>query len=354
MDLPKEIFSGYWPEGHVQGIAVDPVRGYVYYSFTTILLKTDLAGNPLGSVKNLAGHLGCITFDPERNRVYGSLELKHDAIGQGIIDRTGWNPSQEDNFYLVSFDCEKICRMEMDAEGDGVMLAVWLADVLHDYKGIDPVSKKEHIYGCSGMDGTGLGPVFGAAPDSPKKIMTAYGIYKDLQREDNDHQVLLQYDPSVFDTYGQPLNQTLPHRSGPKHCEERYFLYTGNTNWGIQNLEYDPHSRTWLAAVYQGKKEAFTNFPLFFIDAAKAPQEVTLTGRGNESGLLLTLASLGESGNFGLRGSWMPYGSTGVCSLGDGRFYFSKNGSDGANKAFCSNVLLYRFDPDAETCFTLA
>ena len=354
MNLPKEIFSGYWPEGHVQGIAVDPAGGYVYYSFTTILLKTDLAGNPVGSVKNLAGHLGCITFDPERNRIYGSLELKHDSIGQGIINRTGWNPSQEDNFYLVSFDCEKILRMEMDAEGDGVMLAVWLADVGHDYKGIDPVSGKAHIYGCSGMDGTGLGPVFGAAPDSPKKIMTAYGIYKDLERIDNDHQVLLQYDPSVFDTYGQPLNQTKPHHSGPEHCEERYFLYTGNTNWGVQNLEYDPHSRTWLAAVYPGKKETFTNFPLFFIDAATAPREVTLMGRKEETGLLLTLAALGESGNFGLHGSWMPYGSTGVCSLGDGQFYFSKNESDAANKAFCSHVLLYRFDPEAETCFTPA
>ena len=61
--FPSEVNSGFWPEGHVQGIAVDEERGYVYYSFTTILLKTDFEGNPVGSVENIAGHLGCITFD---------------------------------------------------------------------------------------------------------------------------------------------------------------------------------------------------------------------------------------------------------------------------------------------------
>ena len=64
MTLPNAMFSGYWQEGHVQGIAVDTERGHVYYSFTTLLLKTDLQGVPIGSVRKLAGHLGCITFDP--------------------------------------------------------------------------------------------------------------------------------------------------------------------------------------------------------------------------------------------------------------------------------------------------
>ena len=351
MNLPKEIFSGYWPGGHVQGIAVDPVGGYIYYSFTNLLLKTDLCGNPVGSVVNLAGHLGCLTFDPERNRVYGSLEMKHDAIGRGIISRTGWDPNPEDNFYLVSFDCEKIDRMEIDADGNDIMLAVWLADVARDYKGTDPVSGKEHIYGCSGIDGTGFGPVFGADPDSPKKIMTAYGVYSDLDRRDNDHQVFLQNDPSVFSQFGKPLNQASPHHSGPESCEARYFLYTGNTEWGVQNLEYDAHSRTWLVAVYPGKKKAFTNFRMFFIDAAAEPRKETLAGRNGETGLLLTLAALGETGKHGLRGTRFLYGSTGVCSMGNGLFYFSKLGKDVNNKG-CCNVLLYRFDPGTKNCFT--
>ena len=48
MNLPKNIFSGHWGNCHVQGIAVDTLRGYVYYSFTTILVKTDLNGKLLG------------------------------------------------------------------------------------------------------------------------------------------------------------------------------------------------------------------------------------------------------------------------------------------------------------------
>ena len=113
-NLPTSIYSGAFREGHVQGIAIDRVRGYVYYSFTTMLLKTDLGGTPVGSVVRLAGHLGCITYDPERNLIYGSLEMKHDAIGAGIIGRTGWDPSAEDAFYLVSFDCASILQMNMD------------------------------------------------------------------------------------------------------------------------------------------------------------------------------------------------------------------------------------------------
>ena len=40
--FPKKIFSGYFGKCHCQGIAIDEARGYVYYSFTTLLVKTDL------------------------------------------------------------------------------------------------------------------------------------------------------------------------------------------------------------------------------------------------------------------------------------------------------------------------
>jgi hypothetical protein len=46
-----KIKDGPWPEAsHVQGIAVDKKHGYIYYSFTTLLVKTDLAGNVVGTV----------------------------------------------------------------------------------------------------------------------------------------------------------------------------------------------------------------------------------------------------------------------------------------------------------------
>ncbi len=345
MIFPNTLFSGYWREGHVQGIAVDKEKGYIYYSFTTMLLKMDIQGNTVASVTKLAGHLGCITFDPDRRRIYGSLELKHDVIGTDIIARTGWDPNQEDNFYLVSFDADAIDRMDMDAETDGIMQAVWLAEVCADYRETDPISNCLHRYGCSGCDGTAYGPVFGSSADSPGKIMLAYGIYSDVQRQDNDYQVILQYDPDVFDAYGQPLCQSKPHHSGPSHSQARYFLYTGNTTYGIQNLEYDSVSRTWLVAVYTGKKEWFNNFPMFFIDAGATAREQYLTGRGKERGQVLTLAPLGESGTQGIRGSWFPLGATGICSLGDGTLYFSCPQEDLEKRTYASQVERYRMNP---------
>lgn len=47
----------YWT-GHIQGIAVDKKRKYIYCSFTTCLVKSDMSGNVVGSVKGLAGHFG--------------------------------------------------------------------------------------------------------------------------------------------------------------------------------------------------------------------------------------------------------------------------------------------------------
>ena len=349
--FPRRMSSGYHPEGHVQGIAIDEAGGYVYFSFTTILLKTDFAGNPVGSVCNIVGHLGCITFDPHRRRVYGSLELKHDAIGRGIMDRTGKELAEEDAFYLVSFDCDAIDRMGMDAEatdevGRSVMTALYLPDVVKDYADTDEVSGELHRYGCSGIDGTALGPVFGASPDSPRKIMVCYGIYGDVDRGDNDHQVILQFDPAVIEAVGQPLSQASPHHSG-RSCEARYFFHTGNTTYGVQNLEYDPYTRTYLAAVYPGRKEAFTNYPLFFMDAAVAPVEAELTGRAGERGLVLTPAAPGMTVDPVTGGSWFGLGQTGVYAFGDGRYAFSRPVSRTEDLKFpthASEVSLYRFD----------
>ena len=349
--LPKQLYSGFWKEGHVQGIAVDAKREFVYYSFTTILLKTDFEGNPIGTVENLAGHLGCIQYDPDRDLVYGSLELKHDQIGKGIIDRIGYDPSQEDAFYAVCFEAEKIDRMRMDAERDDVMNAVWLRDVVADYRETDPASGEAHRYGCSGIDGFALGPVFGQSPDAPKKMMIAYGVYENRSRNDNNYQVIRQYDPSVFETYGKPLCQSAPHHSGPEHSEEVYFLYTGNTVYGIQNLDYDAFSRNWLVSVYVGHRESFTNFPMFLIDGKVAPREDDLQGRAGERGKVLTLAKLGEEGKQGIFGSFFPYGSTGIASMGGGYFYFSIPESNKAEKSFCSRPTLYRMDPTEKTVF---
>ena len=91
-NFPKDIFSGSYKTGHCQGIAVDAERGYVYYSFTTILVKTDLDGRFIGSVSNLAGHLGCITYDRERTgakEIFFACFTEEDVMNpDAVIDVT--------------------------------------------------------------------------------------------------------------------------------------------------------------------------------------------------------------------------------------------------------------------------
>ncbi len=348
--FPHTVHSGTHHGGHVQGIAVDEARGHIYFSFTTELVKTDYDGNLLGTVKGLAGHLGCIVFDPRGRRVIGSLELKHDAIGKGIISRTGRELAAEDAFYLVSFDVDAIDRTDMDAEADGIMKAVWLREVVDDYNATDEVSGKPHRYGCSGIDGTALGPVFGADSDSPKKIMVAYGVYGDTSREDNDHQVILSYDPDIFERYGQPLNQDEPHHNGPDAPEAKYFFYTGNTTYGVQNLEYDPHTHTWLAAVYTGQKAQFPNYPLYLIDGTAAPISAPLKGRGGEIGLTLAPARLGRMTDEPTPGVSFPLGATGIYAFGDGTYVFSHHGRDG--EGYTSTVVKYALNPKDPLLFT--
>ncbi len=350
--IPRRIHSGWWPEGHVQGIAIDLAGGAVYWSFTTILLKTDLAGRPLGSVGGIVGHLGCITLDDARRRVYGSLELKHDAIGAGIMARTGKSLAEEDAFYLVSFDMDRIDRMGMDAEADAVMTAVYLPDVVEDFNAVDEISGARHRYGCSGIDGTALGPVPGADADSPEKILIAYGIYSDTGRGDNDHQVIVQYDPSVVDTVGKPLSQLAPHHTGSR-AEAKYFVYTGNTTYGVQNLEYDPHTRTYMAAVYPGIKPEFDNFPFYFIDASVAPTEKPLAGRGEELGLCLASAMPAPAVS-PLGGCTFPWGSTGMVALSGGLYAMSHHldrREPDRPHTHASEVWLYRLDPTSPELF---
>lgn len=347
--FPHTVHSGIHHGGHVQGIAIDESRGHIYFSFTTELVKTDYAGNLLGSVKGLAGHLGCIVFDPDGRRVIGSLELKHDAIGKGIVSRTGRELADEDAFYLVSFDVDKIDCLDMDAEKDGIMKAVWLREVVDDYNATDEISGKPHRYGCSGIDGTALGPVFGADPDSPKKIMVAYGVYSDTERKDNDYQVILSYDPDIFNRYGQYLNQDTPHHNGPETPETKYFFYTGNTTYGVQNLEYDPYTRTWLTAVYTGKKADYPNYPLFFIDGKLPPVLSPLQGRDGEMGLTLTPARLGHMADETTPGCRFPLGSTGIYAFGDGTYAFSAHGREG--DGYTSTVVRYRVDENHPLLF---
>lgn len=332
-DLPRHVSGGAWDTSHVQGMAIDTARQYMYFSFTTVLVKTDMSGKILGTVTGLTGHLGDLDFNDIDGRVYGSLEYK-----------------SQNAFYLAIFDVDKITRMGMNAETDGIMTAVYLPDVVEDFTATVGTDKKQYRYGCSGIDGVAFGPTFGKDASEPFSLMIAYGIFSDTSRTDNDYQVILEYDWHDLAPYEKPLSQKNPHREGLS-AKARYFAYTGNTSYGVQNLEYDAYTGDWFMAVYTGKKSTFPNFPLFVVDGSIAPVEGEIVGQPTpERGLLLTLKKGGATHKqSGVTGWAFGYGSTGLVALDDGYFYVSHNfKKDG--KQTC-DAYLYRFTGKGSTGF---
>lgn len=350
--MKPPIFTGTWGKCHIQGIAVDEKKGYIYYSFTTKLIKSTLDGQIVGSVDGLMGHLGCIAFNREDGRVYGSLEYKKDVIGRGILNNLGSDTELEDAFYIVMFDVDKINRMDMDAEKDGIMTSIYLKEVLDDYNGTGLDRQGNvvpHRYGCSGIDGVTFGPMFGEPADSKKYLFVCYGIYNDVTRDDNDYQIMLCYDTSEWAKYAKSLSQHAMHKSGPEAPTDKLFIFTGNTNWGVQNLEYDPYKRAYFMAVYFGKKEKYPNYDLYAADAKIAPVTRRLQGI-NEEGKVLQLLQEGRKHEAtGIYGWKFAHGATGLHACGDGRYYISENHV--AQSGQCG--LIYRYVWDEKAVFVL-
>ena len=343
MSLPKTISTEFHSGGHIQGIALDREHGWLYCSFTTELVKYDLAGKLLGSVTGLTGHLGCLAMGPD-GRVYGSLEYKNDAIGRGILARTGARHAG-DAFYAAIFDGTKIDRMNMDAAGDGVMSTVFLRAVVEDYSyEIEQPGggTLRHRFGCSGIDGMTFAPLPGDR-DGKTMLCVAAGSYGDITRSDNDYQVILVYDIDGWDELARPLDQANIHESGPDAPTGKYFVYTGNTTYGVQNLEYDPETGRMHMAVYRGKKPIFPNNTMYIADWNAAPKHQRLAGFGDGTqGDVVPLLQAGllhaDSGVYGWE---FPYGSTGMICLGGGAWYFSVPRKSEAG--FGSDVTLYRW-----------
>lgn len=344
-DLPRTIYSQEWKAGHIQGIAVDTKKGYIYYSFTTMLIKADLQGNIVGTVKGLLGHLGCIEFNEEDGRIYGSLEYKNDSIGRGILKQENTSKHWDSAFYVAIFDVDKITREGMSAEKDGIMTSVYLPTVLEDFeaKVVSNGKTLEHRYGCSGFDGITFGPKFGKS-DGKRYLTIAYGIYGDTKRNDNDHQVLLQFDASKWAKYEQPLSQENMHKSGPKKTDGKYFVHTGNTHWGVQNMEYDATRNMWILATYRGRKENYANYNIYLVDGNIAPTKSRLEGvEYQKRGKLLTLAQYGptDPNHSDIRGWIFERPTVGIHALGEDYYYIShrkkKNGFQS------TTAVLYKF-----------
>ncbi len=336
-NYPKLIKSGTYKTCHCQGIAVDKKKKFIYLSFTTMLIKLDWEGNFIGSVDGLYGHLGCISFSEDDGYVYGSIEYINDSIGKIVLKSVGREMELADKFYIAIFDVDKIDRPNMLPEE--VMKCAFVSDATEDYLAQTTLSDGrivQHRFGCAGIDGCAIGPDMGASCETDKKFLfIAYGVYLDTSRDDNDYQVLLKYNLDELKSTAKVLNQGDMHTSGPQKPISRYYVYTGNTNFGVQNLEYDPYSNKYYMAVYPGKKENFPNPPMFAIDASIPPKNERLCGVYPETyGDVLTLD------DNGVNGYDMKYGSMGIAALGEGYFMVSHPGN--ADGGQFTDVKLYK------------
>ncbi|MES2652569.1 MAG: hypothetical protein V4663_12575 [Bacteroidota bacterium] len=321
--LPDSIYSGKQGKMHVQGVVVDKVNGYAYFSFTDKLVKMDLTGKLIGSVTGFVGHLGDLDFGAD-GKIYGSLEYKNDAIGKGIKKELGVETVNEDGFYIAIFDGARIVRPNMNAEKEDLLQTVYIKEAVTDYTATVKVgnTEKPHRFACSGIDGVAFAPSIGSPKDSKKFLYVAYGVYGDTSRNDNDHQVILKYDVMNWGKYAQKLTQGRLHKSGPTKPLEKYFVKTGNTRYGIQNLAYDSYTGNLFAAVYKGSKIEFPNYDLFVIDGKKKPVDSRILS-DNETINVKTLSLLAPTS--GIKGWFFKWGATGLWPLGDGLFYISHN-----------------------------
>ena len=352
--LPASIYSGKHGKFHVQSMAVDQTNKVIYFSFTDKLVKTDLNGNLIGSVTGFVGHLGDLDFDPESGKIYGSLEFKDDAIGKGISKTLGVERVSKDGFYIAIFDGSLITKPNMDAEKEDLLKTVYLKEVVKDYQATVKMGDKtvKHRFACSGIDGVTLAPSIGNPKKGEKYLYVAYGVYGDTTRNDNDYQVILKYDIKKWDRYGGELSQNNLHQSGPKKPMEKYFVRTGNTTYGIQNMAYDAHSGNFYVASYKGAKSQFPNYSLFVIDGHKKPVKKKIPSDNKMikvKTLSLLQAGLHDKAS-GIRGWNFKWGTTGLEPLGEGIFYIShhKKSEDGQQS---TTIYKYRWTGDENEAF---
>ena len=134
------------------------------------------------------------------------------------------------------------------------------------------------------------------------------------------------------------------HTFGPKKPAGRYFVYTGNRNWGVQNMEYDATRNFWFLATYETKKSDFSGFTLHVIDGNIAPKKQNLKGvEYAKKQNVLTLCGRGmtDPNHIDVRGWHFDKASTGIHALGNNYFYISHRKR---NKPFQScTATLYRF-----------
>lgn len=306
---------------HVQGIAYDNDKENLYLSFTTEFVKTDKNGRLLGSIEELNGHMGAMTFDPATRKVYASFEYKNDKIGVGISKRLGMDiPTRESTqIYIAEIDVDKV--QQVKTPFDEAVILHKVDEPTAFYLDSVEVNGKvlPHRHGCSGIDAMTIAPDFGSRDNGKRYLYAGAGIFSDTTRTDNDYNILLQFE---LDEKLTPV--------------KNYFVKTGNTSYGIQNMGWDAHTDKLILAVYAGRKSQYTNYDYFSIDMSQEPFLAPLDG---------VLYDTEAKEQVVYENGWFQkHGSCGFFPLGDGKYYIAHH-SKGSDVCI-SNTYLYEFTGD--------
>ena len=303
---------------HMQGICIDDEGKYMYFSYTSVLAKVDMAtGKVVASVGGFGegsfgasggAHLGCLDYYD--GWVYGSLEYK--------------DPGKK--FFICAFDTSRMTEVGVDVDeipvdenGHNGVTGILLYEPTMDFRdGLSTElfgsqdkygeatnnSNNGHRFACSGIDGVTFGTMPG---DTSGKIylIVAYGIYsaanfsdpsgtkiKDTNRLDNAYNVLQFYDVEDFWDGEKPvgtqnilfncqrgLSRDYAENEILKAADTLY-VFTGATSWGSQNLEWEADTGDIVLYTY-GNQYGMPG-PNYVVDGSKAPvTQVLELGQNN-------------------------------------------------------------------------
>lgn len=341
---PLSLSGGDWDVKHCQGIAVDKENGFIYYSYTTMLIKCSFEGKIVASVTGIKGHMGDITYNAADGMLY---------CGYYSEGRTG--------FYIYIFNTKKINKMNMKPSKD-IVRSVYVREAYEDYLGSVDFENEDgtkttfaHRYGCSGIDGVTMGPDFLGKEKKKEYLTVAYGTYSETKRTDNNYQVLLQYDVSSWwSSYGQSIANS-SHRVGPEKCG-KFFLYTGNTYWGTQTMEYFDEFNIWILNCYKSRNPKFKPYTMFAIDGDLKPKKKKLEGQPkSDKQYVLSHYTDGEyDKKHNVWGWYNSYGVQGIAYMGDGLFYITRPYKSWTGKKLAISYLNVWKKSDGAKPFTLS
>ncbi len=307
LDCTTEPYGMCGGNSHMQGICVDDELKYMFFSYTSALGVIEIAtGELVASIGGFGGgsfgtnggaHLGCIDYYD--GYIYGSLEYK--------------SPGKK--FYLAIFDVEKMLAagtevsiQDEDYDWDNpICTAVLLAEPTVDFRApIDTTlftgqdshghatneGNNGHWFACSGIDGVTMGKWPGGNDDEIYMIV-AYGVYQfsSSARQDNTYNVLQYYKLSDIwkeDGTQAEKNITFTYQDGVstdwakdetiwQKAAKTLYVYTGNTSYGAQNIEYEWDSNNLVLYTY-GHTDSFGHGSgtMYVVDGSKEPTVKTL------------------------------------------------------------------------------